>query len=73
MEPMNLTEAAKHLKIPKAYLYGVLRAYGMEPVQGETGKRGKPPQMLTEVQIAEIKRRLEAAAESGSGRTTSAD
>lgn len=72
MAAMNLTEAAKHLKIPKAYLYGVLRAYGMEPVQGETGKRGKPPQMLTEVQIAEIKRRLEAANGSGA-RSTSAD
>jgi len=72
MEPMNLTEAAKYLKIPKAYLYGVLRAYGMEPVQGETGKRGKPPQMLTEIQLDEIKRRLEAANRSGA-RTTSAD
>jgi hypothetical protein len=73
MGQLNLTQAAKFLKMPKAYLYGVLRAYGMEPVRTGTGKRGKPPQMLTDAQVAEIQRRLEAAAESGSGRTTSAD
>jgi hypothetical protein len=58
--------AARLLGIPKAEFYGILRAYGVRPVQSAgIGLRGKPPRLLSGEDLDRIRARLKEAEKVG--------
>ena len=57
-----LCVAARILRVSRAELGGILRAYGMRPTSPvEHRRRGKPPLLLAARQVDEIRGRLAAA------------
>jgi hypothetical protein len=61
-DTISISDAARSLKIPHSYLYGVFLAYGVTPIQGESnGSRGKPPKLITRATLDDVRRRLKAA------------
>jgi hypothetical protein len=70
---MNLTQAARALRLKKPYLYGILMAYGIVPVQGARTKPGRPPMNLTLAQVESIRARLKSAGVTAPRRAGSSD